>query len=161
MHVVNMIQSRHELGWLIIIYFLLLSDLLCTCDFAFIIHLLRIRWCVLLVKSAKQLEPESSTETLLRNGRAKFQTSLGFPRYQLFWAVSPPVNWYHTHPIIFITQLESCYSLYHATEGRRLIRSRNCSKSVQPMSQAVMINTTVHSQIWSWDLTHHHQARYH
>ena len=54
-------------------------------------------------------------------------------------AVSLPVGCQKPHsPSPFIsTQLESWYSFYHPTEGRRLSRPRHCSKGVQPVPKAV------------------------
>ena len=59
---------------------------------------------------------------------------------QMTRAVSPPVGCQKPHPplpFIIITQTKSWYSFYHPTEGRRLSRSRHCSKIVQPMPKAV------------------------
>ena len=49
-------------------------------------------------------------------------------------AVSPPVGCQKPQPpspFIVITQLESWYSFYHPTKGRRLSRPRHCSRGVQ------------------------------
>jgi len=78
-------------------------------------------------------------------------------------AVSPPVGCQKPHPpspFIIITQLESWYSFYHPTEGRRLSRRRHCSKSEQPMPKAVhhsgfyIKHATAHGGIKTLVLSH-------
>ena len=45
------------------------------------------------------------------------------------------IHIHHRHFII--TQPKGWYSFYHPTEGKRLSRSRHCSKGAQPMPKAV------------------------
>jgi len=88
---------------------------------------------------------------------------------QILAAVSPPVSCQKPHPpspFITITQLESWYSFYHTTEGRRLSRPRRCSKGVQPVLKAVYCSSfydkhaTAHGGIRTLVLSHSSQACY-
>ena len=69
-------------------------------------------------------------------------------------------------PFIVITHPESWYSFYHPAEGRRLSRSRYCSKGVQPMLKAVYRSgvydkhATAHGGIQTLVLSHCSQAHY-
>ena len=62
---------------------------------------------------------------------------------QLTWAVNPPKNWQlpststSTIAIVIITQSIRWYSFCRPTEGKRLSRSRHCSKCAQPVPKAV------------------------
>jgi len=84
-------------------------------------------------------------------------------------AVSPSVGCQKPHPpspFIIITQLESWYSFYYPTEGRRLSRPRHCSKGAQPVPRAVYRSdvydkhATAHGGIRTLILSHHSQALY-
>jgi len=66
-------------------------------------------------------------------------------------AVSLPVGGQKPHPpspFIIITPLESWYSFYHPTEGRRLSRPRHCSKGVQPVPRLyIVVVFTINTQL--------------
>jgi len=77
-----------------------------------------------------------------------------------WWVDDRPILW------IWITQLESWYSFYHPTEGRRLSRPRHCSKSAQPVPKAVYRSdvydkhAAAHGGIRTLILSHRSQACY-
>jgi len=54
------------------------------------------------------------------------------------------------------------YSFYHPTEGGRLSRPRHCSPWPRLyITVSVVINTTVHSRTWSWNLSQQSQTCHH